>query len=77
MGRSWFLKLLLSMLVVLFFSPGFSRKVMETVEFEQSTAQLEEFADTSREMIEIMDYKDPGPNVNPKTGYMLSPPPHD
>ncbi|XVF58290.1 hypothetical protein PTKIN_Ptkin07bG0053000 [Pterospermum kingtungense] len=41
MGRSWFLKLLLSMLVVLFFSPGFSRKVMETVEFEQSTAQLE------------------------------------
>ncbi|OMO79311.1 hypothetical protein CCACVL1_13766 [Corchorus capsularis] len=48
---------------------------METVEFEEPTAELEEFADTSREMIEIMDYKDPGPNVNPKTGYIFSPPP--
>ncbi|EOY03488.1 Uncharacterized protein TCM_018578 [Theobroma cacao] len=48
---------------------------METVEFEESTAQSEEFAGTSREMIEIMDYKDPGPNINPKTGYIFSPPP--
>ncbi|XWS30247.1 hypothetical protein CRYUN_Cryun24cG0100100 [Craigia yunnanensis] len=76
MGRSWFLKLLLSMLLIIFFSQGFGRKVMETVEFEESTAQLErEFADTSREIIEIMDYKDPGPNINPKTGYIFSPPP--
>ncbi|XWS44316.1 hypothetical protein CRYUN_Cryun15aG0034700 [Craigia yunnanensis] len=77
MGRSWFIKLLLlSMLLVLSFSQGFGRKVMETVEFEESTAQLEEFAETSREMIEIMDYKDPGPNINPKTGYIFTPPPH-
>ncbi|KAG4179316.1 hypothetical protein F383_14499 [Gossypium arboreum] len=77
MGRSCFLNLLLlSMLLLLSFSQGFSiRKMMETVEFEESTAQLEENADTSREMIEIMDYKDPGPNVNPRTGYIFSPPP--
>ncbi|XVF14289.1 hypothetical protein REPUB_Repub09cG0046000 [Reevesia pubescens] len=75
MGRSWFLKLLLiSMLLVFSFSQGFGRKVMETVEFEESTAQLKESADTSREMTEIMDYKDPGPNINPKTGYIFSPP---
>ncbi|KAH1047794.1 hypothetical protein J1N35_038578 [Gossypium stocksii] len=78
MGRSCFLNLLLlSMLLLLSFSQGFSiRKMVETVEFEESTAQLEqENADTSREMIEIMDYKDPGPNVNPRTGYIFSPPP--
>ncbi|TYI05816.1 hypothetical protein ES332_A10G116000v1 [Gossypium tomentosum] len=77
MGRSCFLNLLLlSMLLLLSFSQGFSiREMMETVEFEESTAQLEENADTSREMIEIMDYKDPGPNVNPRAGYIFSPPP--
>ncbi|MBA0724609.1 hypothetical protein Golax_021286 [Gossypium laxum] len=77
MGRSCFLYLLLlSMLLLLSFSQGFSiRKMMETAAFEEPTAQLEEKADTSREMIEIMDYKDPGPNVNPRTGYIFSPPP--
>ncbi|KAB2008406.1 hypothetical protein E1A91_D10G101000v1 [Gossypium mustelinum] len=78
MGRSCFLYLLLlSMLLLLSFSQGFSiRKMMETVAFEEPTAQLEqENADTSGEMIEIMDYKDPGPNVNPRTGYIFSPPP--
>ncbi|MBA0570082.1 hypothetical protein Golob_003768, partial [Gossypium lobatum] len=40
--------------------------MMETVALEEPPAQLEEKADTSREMIEIMDYKDPGPNVNPR-----------
>ncbi|KAK8556868.1 hypothetical protein V6N13_064863 [Hibiscus sabdariffa] len=79
MGRSCFLKLLLlSMLLLLSFSRGqgfCARKLMETVEFEESTALLQENAETSRGMIEIMDYKDPGPNVNPKTGYIFSPPP--
>ncbi|KAK6280080.1 hypothetical protein POUND7_020347 [Theobroma cacao] len=75
MGRSWFLKLLLLSMLLVLSSQGFGRKVMETVEFEESTAQSGEFADTSREMIEIMDYKDPGPNINPKTGYIFSPPP--
>ncbi|XVE83763.1 hypothetical protein DITRI_Ditri16bG0112700 [Diplodiscus trichospermus] len=78
MGRSSFLKLiLLSMVLILSFSRGFGTKIMGTVDqFEESTAQLqEEFAGTSREMIEVMDYKDPGPNTNPKTGYILGPPP--
>ncbi|KAK8663993.1 hypothetical protein V6N13_083798 [Hibiscus sabdariffa] len=80
MGRSCFLKLLLlSLLLLLSFSRGqgfCARKLMETVDqFEESTALLQESAETSREMIEIMDYKDPGPNVNPKTGYIFSPPP--
>ncbi|KAK9036062.1 hypothetical protein V6N11_078083 [Hibiscus sabdariffa] len=74
MGPSWFLKLiLLSMLLILSSSSqGFGRILME---LEESTAQLEEFADRSREMIEIMDYKDPGPNTNPRTGYIFCPPP--
>ncbi|XVF60559.1 hypothetical protein PTKIN_Ptkin08bG0057700 [Pterospermum kingtungense] len=72
---SWFLKLLVSMLLIISFSQVFGGKVMETVEFGESSAQLEEFADTSREMIEIMDYKDPGPNTNPKAGYIFTPPP--
>ncbi|KAL4386992.1 hypothetical protein GQ457_09G009400 [Hibiscus cannabinus] len=80
MGRSCFLNLLLlSLLFLLSFSRGqgfCTRKLMETVDqFEESTALLQESAETSREMIEIMDYKDPGPNVNPKTGYIFSPPP--
>lgn len=29
----------------------------------------------SREMIEVMDYPDPGANTNPKTGHLFSPPP--
>ncbi|KAK8479484.1 hypothetical protein V6N13_021087 [Hibiscus sabdariffa] len=77
MGRSWFLQLiLLSMLLILSStSQGFGRILMDNVEIEESTAQLEEFADRSREMIEIMDYKDPGPNTNPRTGYIFCPPP--
>ncbi|KAE8680908.1 hypothetical protein F3Y22_tig00111366pilonHSYRG00332 [Hibiscus syriacus] len=79
MGRSCFLKsLLLSMLLLLSFSQGFrTRKLMGAGVFEGSTAQLEENAETSREMIGMMDYKDPRPNVNPKTGYVFNPPPQD
>lgn len=29
----------------------------------------------SRKMITLMDYADPEPNVNPRTGYILTPPP--
>ncbi|KAK7819478.1 uncharacterized protein LOC111988955 [Quercus suber] len=78
MGRSCFLKILLvSSLLVLFFSHGFGRKVMETVEHEDnSTVQGEETIGKSREIAEVMDYSDPGPNTNPKAGYILSPPPH-
>uniref|UniRef100_A0A2N9I673 Uncharacterized protein n=2 Tax=Fagus sylvatica TaxID=28930 RepID=A0A2N9I673_FAGSY len=77
MGRSCFLRILLvSSLLVLFFSHGFGRKVMETVEDEDnSTVQGEEAIGKSRELIEVMDYSDPGPNTNPRTGYILSPPP--
>jgi len=47
---------------------------METVEHEDSGVQMEETVGESREMMEVMDYKDPGPNTNPKTGYVFSPP---
>ncbi|KAK9272610.1 hypothetical protein L1049_002985 [Liquidambar formosana] len=77
MGRSSFLTVLLvSALLILSSSRGFGRKVMATVEFEDSTVPLEETAGKPREMIESMDYKDPGPNTNPRAGYMFSPPPH-
>lgn len=26
-------------------------------------------------MIQVMDYEEPGPNTNPKAGFVLSPPP--
>ncbi|KAB1211589.1 hypothetical protein CJ030_MR6G013919 [Morella rubra] len=54
---------------------GFARNVMETVEHEDPTFHVEETAGKSREMIEVMDYSDPGPNTNPKSGYIFSPPP--
>ncbi|KAK8710144.1 hypothetical protein V6N13_145483 [Hibiscus sabdariffa] len=70
MGGSWFLKLLLSMLLLLSFPQGHGRKVLEAaVGFS-----AEEFAE-SRGMAEMMDYKDPGPNTNPKAGFIISPPP--
>lgn len=28
-----------------------------------------------RKMYEVMDYADPEPNVNPRTGYIFTPPP--
>ncbi|TYG44215.1 hypothetical protein ES288_D11G080100v1 [Gossypium darwinii] len=77
MGGSWFLKLLLlSMLFIFSFSQGLGRKWMENnVEFQDYSVQLEEFAEKAREMMEIMDYKEPGPNTNPRTSYIFGPPP--
>ncbi|KAB2056038.1 hypothetical protein ES319_A11G077200v1 [Gossypium barbadense] len=78
MGGSWFLKLLLiSMLFILSFSQGLGRKWMENnVELQDYSVQLEqEYAERAREMIEIMDYKEPGPNTNPRTSYIFGPPP--
>ncbi|XP_041004487.1 uncharacterized protein LOC121249761 isoform X1 [Juglans microcarpa x Juglans regia] len=78
MGRSCFLNILLvsSLLVLCFSHEGFGRKVMETVEHEDSTFRVEESTvGKSRMMIEVMDYSDPGPNTNPRSGYIFSPPP--
>ncbi|KAK8268648.1 hypothetical protein V6Z11_D11G080000 [Gossypium hirsutum] len=55
---------------------GLSGKWMENhVEFREYNVQLEEFAERGREMIEIMDYKEPGPNTNPRSSYIFGPPP--
>ncbi|KAF8378690.1 hypothetical protein HHK36_030039 [Tetracentron sinense] len=76
MGRSYFLTVLvISALLALSSSQGLDRKVMTTFEEEDSTVLLEENREKAREMMEVMDYKDPGANTNPKNGYMLSPPP--
>ncbi|KAL9427312.1 hypothetical protein AB3S75_029492 [Citrus x aurantiifolia] len=73
MGRFCFYKLLLvSVLLLLSLPHGFSRQLKESVEFEDSTVHVQEAGAEPREM---MDYKDPGPNTNPKSGFMLSPPP--
>ncbi|XP_044467666.1 uncharacterized protein LOC123197423 [Mangifera indica] len=77
MGRFCFSRvLLLSVLLALFFSHGFGRLLMETAEFEDSTVEFEEaeIGGETRELIELMDYKPTGPNTNPKTGYIFSPP---
>ncbi|KAJ0100022.1 hypothetical protein Patl1_21894 [Pistacia atlantica] len=78
MGRLCFSRvLLLSLLLALCFSLGFGRLLMETVEFGDSTVEFQEaeIGGESRELIELMDYKPTGPNVNPRTGYVFSPPP--
>ncbi|KAJ4707431.1 Serrate RNA effector molecule like [Melia azedarach] len=55
---------------------GFGRKPMErTVEVQDATVHIQEAGAEAREMIELMDYKEPGPNTNPKAGYPFSPPP--
>ncbi|ESR44408.1 hypothetical protein CICLE_v10013233mg [Citrus x clementina] len=79
MGRFCFYKLLLVSVLLLLSLPhgstGFSRQLKESVEFEDSTVHVQEAGAEPREMMELMDYKDPGPNTNPKSGFMLSPPP--
>ncbi|GLU11076.1 hypothetical protein SLE2022_278460 [Rubroshorea leprosula] len=78
MDRLWFVRaLLVSVLLVFSFSQGFGRKAMETdVQYEQVTAQMEEVPGVSpREMTELMDYSETGPNTNPRTGYIFTPPP--
>ncbi|KAG2710211.1 hypothetical protein I3843_04G015900 [Carya illinoinensis] len=77
LGRSCHFRILqVSSLLLLCLSHGFGSKVMETVEHgDSSTVQVEETVVKSREMIEVMDYPDPGANTNPKTGHLFSPPP--
>ncbi|OAY56857.2 hypothetical protein MANES_02G047166v8 [Manihot esculenta] len=78
MGRSCFLRVLLVLaLLALTVSQGFSRKVMETAEAGgDSLVQAEEIGGKSREVVAVMDYQlDPGPNTNPKTGFIFGPPP--
>ncbi|KAB2613864.1 hypothetical protein D8674_036180 [Pyrus ussuriensis x Pyrus communis] len=75
MGRRWFLRfLLVSCLLALFSSHGFGRKLMETGE-DSSVLVSRENHRKSRKMITVMDYADPEPNVNLRTGYIFTPPP--
>ncbi|MBA0620784.1 hypothetical protein Godav_006461 [Gossypium davidsonii] len=50
-------------------------RIENNVEFCEYNVQLEECAERAREMIEIMDYKEPGPNTNPRTSYIFGLPP--
>ncbi|KAK4743997.1 hypothetical protein SAY87_010309 [Trapa incisa] len=75
--RSCFLPILLliAALLSVSVSQGSGRKLMEAAEHVASSSQLEETGRSWRMMIEVMDYSDPGPNVNPRTGITMSPPP--
>ncbi|XP_027188345.1 uncharacterized protein [Cicer arietinum] len=78
MGRSLFLVILLvSSFLFLSFGYGFGRVLlMETVEDGDSMKRLMEHANRKmREVYEIMDYSEPEPNTNPKSGIISSPPP--
>ncbi|KAK7273402.1 hypothetical protein RIF29_14451 [Crotalaria pallida] len=76
MGHSRFVVLLVSTILLLSFGYGLGRvALMESVEPKHSIARIEEHYEKIRKMFEIMDYADPEPNINPKTGYLLSPPP--
>ncbi|KAL5095895.1 hypothetical protein RYX36_000222 [Vicia faba] len=76
MNRSHFLLLLLSSILFLSFACGFGRvAMMETIEDEHSFKQLMDGDRKMSEVYEIMDYSEPEPNTNPKSGYALTPPP--
>lgn len=73
MGHSRFLMILLvSSILLLSFGYGFGRvAMMERVEEGDSNMERDR---KMREVYEIMDYSDPEPNTNPKSGYTLTPP---
>ncbi|PON96377.1 hypothetical protein TorRG33x02_079660 [Trema orientale] len=81
MGRRCFPTILLvSFFVLLFFSHGFGRRSLKTVEGHQeesySSVEVKENGGVkSREMIEVTDYSEPEPNTNPRAGYIFTPPP--
>ncbi|KAJ8749873.1 hypothetical protein K2173_013788 [Erythroxylum novogranatense] len=77
MGRSCSLRFLLVFaILVLSISNGFGRKMMiETADVVDSSVQAEETAGKLRKMIEMLDYQDPQPNTNPRTGYVYVPSP--
>ncbi|KAF8041455.1 hypothetical protein BT93_A0146 [Corymbia citriodora subsp. variegata] len=71
MDRSRLLAMLLvSSLFLLSSSHGFGRKVMQTVKQGDSPVELEESGGKRRKM----DYSDPEPNTNPRSGFLLNPP---
>ncbi|XP_062106638.1 uncharacterized protein LOC133817979 [Humulus lupulus] len=74
MGRACFPTILLvSFLMLLFFSHGFGRSLRT----EDSSVEVKEESGgvKAREMVETMDYAEPEPNTNPRAGYIFSPPP--
>ncbi|KAI3408021.1 Pectinesterase [Psidium guajava] len=74
MGRSRFLAMLLLLLLAV--SHGSARKVMEeTVKQGGSRVELEGSGVKWRKMVGLLDYADPEPNTNPRTRFLLSPPP--
>ncbi|KAI3408023.1 Pectinesterase [Psidium guajava] len=76
MGRSSFLAgLLVSSLLLLSFSHGFGRKLMQNVNRGDFPVELAENGGKWRKMVGVMDYSDPEPNTNPRSGFLLSPPP--
>ncbi|CAJ2668993.1 unnamed protein product [Trifolium pratense] len=73
MGHSRFLTILLvSSILLLSFGHGFGRvAMMERVEDADSNMEHDR---KMRQVFEVMDYSDPEPNTNPKSGYTLTPP---
>ncbi|KAK1313953.1 hypothetical protein QJS10_CPA06g00475 [Acorus calamus] len=75
MGRPCFLAfLLISSLLTLSFSKGFGRRVVK-IERGDLPDQFEVGVKKGREMMELMDYQEPGANTNPHLGGLFSPPP--
>ncbi|KAL9269474.1 hypothetical protein AKJ16_DCAP22530 [Drosera capensis] len=72
--------LLVSAIVALSFSPGNARKSLWKPEENNNDASaltvIEGKVVNERSVIEVMDYDEPGPNVNPGSGFIgASPPP--
>ncbi|KAL2329960.1 hypothetical protein Fmac_017541 [Flemingia macrophylla] len=77
MPHSRFLSLLLlSSLLFLSFHHGFGRVAHMEIEDEDDVVPLREINVPFRTTVkyEIADYADPQPNINPKNGYIFSPP---
>lgn len=79
MVRSYFLAvLLISAVLALFISPGMGREGVFFGEVASSFNQVDDAENSERGrmmMATVMDYDGPGANTNPRTGYLLAPPP--
>ncbi|KAL9257552.1 hypothetical protein AKJ16_DCAP12865 [Drosera capensis] len=77
-GSLLLVALLVSAIVALLFAPGNGRKLLWNPEENNDAGALTIFegkAVRERRVIEVMDYDEPGPNVNPGSGFISPTPP--
>ncbi|KAI4366686.1 hypothetical protein MLD38_022533 [Melastoma candidum] len=76
MGRSHFLAIVLvSVLLSSSFHQGIGRRMMEEEEGQATHGGSVIVEMGMRKMVEVMDYSEPEPNTNPRSGFLTIPSP--